>query len=153
MKTTTQSVANTHKRIRVQHDFSHPKITDPSYQKMCDINFIMAQYAKTGMLPHYKEKSPQYIDNTQLPDLIGAFNLVNDARELFQDLPAIVRKAMDNDPSQLESFVSDENNQAFLLQHGVLEQIQKPEQPNSLSQQDIANLKDALQTTEQKTQP
>lgn len=68
-------------------DFSEPQLTDQSYANACDINVIMAQYAKTGLLPQNSTIPPRYIDTTQVPTLEQAFSAVNSVLEAFNDLP------------------------------------------------------------------
>lgn len=150
MTTTTKpkkraNITNHHElRERRQIDCSHPKLTDQSFAKMCDINTIMAQYAKTGMLPHFKKADPQFIDTTELPSLMDAHAAVNHSKKLFNDLPAVIRRAMDNNPANLENYLSDPENQKFLLKHGVLEDKTPKPKENTLTEKDIANLKAAL---------
>ena len=105
-------------------------MTDPSFKQMCDINNIISQYQKTGQLPHFKEKIPQYVNIPSIPSFMEAFDLVQSAVELFDELPAEVRKAMDNDPANLEEFVTDEKNQELLIKHGLMTKKEKaPEEP------------------------
>nr|QJB19087.1 MAG: internal scaffolding protein [Microvirus sp.] len=105
-------------------DCSKPKRTDQSFKNSCDINIIMAQYAKTGLLPQQNSSTPRYIDNTTIPNLEQAFNVVNTAHNLFYDLPPTIRKLMDNDPSQLENFINNPQNKQLLINEGLL--IEKP---------------------------
>lgn len=111
--------------IRSQICFKKSKqLTDQSYKKMCDINLIMKQYQKTGMLPHFKKNEPIFADVSDIPSLEEAHEIVNDAKELFLELPAEVRKAMDHDPAKLESFIADEKNHDLLVKHGIMEKQQ-----------------------------
>lgn len=108
---------------RVQLCFSKSKQnTDQSYKKSCDINLIMNQYQKTGLLPHIKDRVGQYMDVSNAPDLIEAHEIVQEAKELFDDLPVEVRRLMDYDPSKLVNFVSDEKNYDLLVEHGIMQQ-------------------------------
>lgn len=134
-------ISNPHERIRVSLDCSSPVLVDQSSKKQCDINNIMAQYAKTGMLPQFRSKEPLYIDETLIPDAITSFNMVNEARELFLELPSRVRKAMDNDPRLMESFLADPENKDFLIKHGVLLERKQPVKESVFSPQDIEILK------------
>ena len=110
-------------------------------KKPSDINYIMSQYQKTGMLPGFSKKNPQFIDETTIPDFLTAFEVVTAAKELFNELPAIVRRAMDNNPANLEAFCSDPENQDFLVKHGVMEIPSVPEEKPLLTKKDIENLK------------
>nr|QJB20474.1 MAG: internal scaffolding protein [Microvirus sp.] len=123
-------ITNHHElRRRVTVDCSSPILTDQSYKNACDINVIMEQYAKTGLLAHQTSKEPQYLDNTLVPSLEVAFDIVSAASEAFFSLPPDVRKLMDNDPSQMENFVSNDENAEILKKHGLI--ISKAEPPES----------------------
>ena len=118
---------------RVQLDVSEPQITDQSGKQAADINTIMDQYRKTGMLPQQTVAIPKYQDNTGIQSLEEAFNVVNSAVEQFEQLPAEVRRLMDNDPAQLENFISDEKNADTLKKYGLI-----------LEQKDTTTLKDVV---------
>ncbi|QXP08099.1 MAG: internal scaffolding protein [Arizlama microvirus] len=114
-------ITNHHElRNRVTIDCSSPKLTDQSYKNLCDINNIMAQYAKTGTFGHLATRQPQYIDNTMIPNLEDAFSIARNATDLFNSLPADIRKLMDNNPINLESFVHNPDNADMLLKHGLI---------------------------------
>ncbi|AXL15222.1 internal scaffolding protein [Microviridae sp.] len=108
-------------RKRVSLDLSRPKLTDASFQNSCDINVIMQNYQKTGMLPSFPEKTPEFIDCTSIPDLETAFKVSNEAMQAFYELPSDIRKLIDNDPSKLQSLLSDPKYQELLIQAGVLD--------------------------------
>lgn len=134
-------ITNPHERVRSIINCSEPKLVDESQAKSTDINNIMDQYRRTGMLPMYSKRQPMYIDETLLPDAITSFNKLNEARELFLQLPSIVRKAMDNDPSKMEEFISNQENQDFLLKHKVLIKKEEPQQKSIFTPQDLEILK------------
>lgn len=115
-----ETTNNLFQRRSIKLNCSEPQLTDQKWKKSCDINNIMKQYAKTGLLPQFMSKTPRFVDNTAIPDLITASEAVNRAYELFYELPSAVRKAMGNDHSQLENFIADEANHDFLRKHGVL---------------------------------
>lgn len=116
-----------------KNHFKHNKVTAPVddrviteqlHAKSCDINNIVAQFQKTGVLPQ-TTKIPVYSDNTNTPDLIDAFYTVQEAELAFLDLPARVRKLMDNDPRNLEHFMLDPQNTDILKKHGLLVEREK----------------------------
>jgi len=122
-------ITNHHELRRdVSIDCSSPILTDQSYKNACDINVIMANYAKTGLLPQMQNREPQYIDNTQIPNLMEAFEITQKATDLFYSLPADVRRLMDNDPAQLENFVNNPENADILLKNGVLVKREQPKE-------------------------
>lgn len=122
-------ITNHHELRRdISIDCSEPKLTDQSFKNQCDINVIMANYAKTGVFGHVNRSEPKYIDNSNIPSLEQAFEVVYAAEEAFYELPADIRKLMDNNPSQLENFISNKENADLLLKHGVLMERKKPEE-------------------------
>lgn len=120
-------------RKRVALDLGKVSKTDQSYKKACDINIIVANAAKTGVLSHQKEKIAQYIDNTQIPSLLDAQNLIRGAHESFMALPAKIRKMMNNDATKLVEFVNDPDHKEILIKHGILEKVEQvlPVDPTS----------------------
>jgi phage internal scaffolding protein len=117
-------------RKRVQVDCSSPKLTDQSYKKSADINNIMKQYQKTGILPNVQQKVANYIDNTNIPSLEEAHNIIQSAKSLFKELPSNIRKMIDNDPKKLLGYLQDPKNEEFLVKEGVL--IQKPKKTETV---------------------
>lgn len=99
--------------------------TDQSYKKMCDINLIVANARKTGVLSHETEKIAYYIDNTTIPSLLDAQNLIRNAQESFMSLPSQIRKLMDHDPTKLVEFINDPENKDILVKHGILEKVEQ----------------------------
>lgn len=114
-------ITNHHQELRKRTtiDCSSPIMTDQSDKNTCDVNYIMKNYAKTGMLSHVTNKIAKYQDNTQVPQLETAFKIVSEAVDAFSALPADIRKLMDNDPSQLETFLQKEEYSEILIKHGL----------------------------------
>lgn len=92
--------------------------TDQSYKKSCDINNIVKQFSKTGILPN-STKIPQYGDFSEAPTLEAAFDVAHAASKAFQSLPSDIRKLLGNDPSQLENFIANEDNKEICLKYGL----------------------------------
>lgn len=112
-------------RIRKKLDGFEQSKTDQSYKKQCDVNILVKQYRKTGVMPQGRGYNGKYGDFSEVPTLEEAFNAVKRAQESFQELPAGIRKLMDNDASKLEIWLSDVNNRDLAIEHGLLN---KPEQ-------------------------
>ncbi len=145
--------SNPHKkRVRKDYQFfpSGQSKTDPSQQKMCCINNIIKTYAKTGHLPQFKEKIPQYMNTCDLPTFMEAQITVTNATNMFNELPADIRALMSNDPANMEKFFQDEENHQLLLKHGVLEKTEPPKKENLLTPEDIENINKAVKGTETK---
>lgn len=133
-------------RKRQSIDVSKGGKTDQSFKKMCDINVIIANATKTGLLSHEKQSLGQYIDNTQIPSLLDAQLLIRDANNSFMSLPAQIRKLMDHDSTKLVDFVNDPENQDILLKHGILEKVEQVSPVDSTSQKGA--LEDVKETKE-----
>lgn len=117
-------------------DLGKEKLTDQSMKNACDINCIIERYRKTGMLPHMAKKVEQYLDVSLVPSFELAHDLVVKAREEYEQLPAIIRNAMGNDPRNLASFVSDPSNKEMLIKYGLFIKKEEPKSvPNSFQDQ------------------
>jgi len=78
-----------------------------SEKKNCDINFIVSQYRRTGVLPHIAARRPQFGDVSEVGDFREAVQRVEDTKRWFMTLPAKVRAKFDNDPVGLMDAMSD----------------------------------------------
>lgn len=85
----------------------------------CDINNIIAKYAKTGVLPEMIKNNPQYGDFSNAADYQTAMNTVITAKEQFNALPSVVRAKFENDPEKFLDFVHDPKNQAEIKKMGL----------------------------------
>lgn len=112
---------------RCQTKISGVSKTDQSYAKLCDINNIVAQFHRTGKLPE-STKIPRFGDFSEVPTLEESFEVVKTAREAFMQLPADIRKLIDNDPSKLENFIADSENLEICQKYGLLEKTVEPEE-------------------------
>lgn len=143
---TKQFIITNHSELRTRKsiDCSSPKLTDQSFKNQCDVNIIMENYAKTGMLSHVTTITPTFTDNTLVPSLEDAFNIVNRAEEAFSELPPAIRKLMDNNPSNLELFIQNPDNQEILVKHGVLVEktqvIQTPDEKHGTGGSDAKTI-------------
>lgn len=96
-----------------------PSLTRQSEAKFADINFIMAKYEQTGVLPP-ANKALFFADVSKIQDFDGAMAVVHGAEESFMQLPAEVRKEFDNDPSKFISFTNDPENVPKMVEMGLL---------------------------------
>lgn len=107
---------------RVQYETIGPSMTDQSDKNYLDINNIMKNYAKTGLLPQFKEKIAQYIDTTQIPSYMEAQEQMSKAKQLFMQLPSEVRKLMDNNPANMEKVIVNPDYKDILIKYGIYEE-------------------------------
>lgn len=99
----------------VHHDpvnvvFPDDGMTRQEFAEECDINVLLSQYERTGVLNHYNTGVPQYLDVSDVPDLQAAFAIHERAMAAFMTLPANVRKEFDNDPIRFTEFAGDPAN-------------------------------------------
>lgn len=88
-----------------------PSLTRQEFAEECDINFLMAKYETTGMLPSNMNTSePRYLDVSDVPDLRTAMDQLNSATTAFMALPATVRREFDNDPVKFVDFAGKSEN-------------------------------------------
>lgn len=100
-----------YKRVRQSHPVGGDQLTEQSHEKACNINSIMAKYLKTGLIEHINTNSPQYGDVTGA-DFKAAQDLVAAQRTVFEELPAQVRKELNNDPAvYLDMVMSEEGRE------------------------------------------
>lgn len=95
-------------------DFKEPSMTQQQFKDECDINTIMDRYLKTGVLsdPLEKRGTPKYGEYADIGDYMEHMNKVVEANEMFESLPATIRKRFNNNPADLIEFVMDSNNRA-----------------------------------------
>lgn len=90
-----------------------------AHKKECDINEIMKQWKRTGVLSHENMSPPQYGDFHDVDTYIEACNQVNAAQAAFESLPAETRSRMGNDPAKLLQFLADEENTDEAIKLGL----------------------------------
>ena len=90
-----------------------------NFAEECDINTIVKRFGLTGELPS-NVKVPQYGDFDQVVDYHSAMNLVAQANEAFDQMPASVRSRFANDPGAFVDFCSDPANAAEMGRLGLL---------------------------------
>ncbi len=88
-----------------------PSLTRQEFADECDINKLMAQYEKTGILPSSTNPGqPQYLDVSDIPDLAEAHAILQEATAAFMRLPATVRRDFDNDALTFVKFAENPDN-------------------------------------------
>lgn len=90
-----------------------------------DINTIAKAYGLTNPanmpLPEQLHDPRYYGDMTELPETLGeAMELVAEASQRFQNLPADIRSRFNHNPAFLWDFLQDSRNHAEAVQLGLL---------------------------------
>lgn len=97
-------------------------LTDQSLKDQCDINKIVERFVDSGMWPIPGQNAPEleYDAFDIHPTLQDQLQLVIDAKERFDALPASVRSRFGNDLEALISFVADSNNRDQAVALGLI---------------------------------
>lgn len=109
-------------RYSVPLECKLPSRTKQSMKAECDINQIVANLRRTGLLSHVNTRAPMYADVSAIPDYLSALNIVNAAKASFDALPAKVRQRFANDPGQLIGFLQDPANRDEGVALGLLKE-------------------------------
>ena len=105
---------------RVTFSTTGVSLTHQSMMRETDINSIMKKFEKTGILEHRNSFEGQYGDFTQIPmDYHESMNAVIKANDMFETLPAKVRRRFGNDPGQFLEFVADPQNTEEMQKLGL----------------------------------
>lgn len=98
-----------------------PSLTRQEFAGECDINALMAQYEKTGLLPQaaVNRSEPRYLDVSDVPDLQSALFLLSEATNAFMALPAITRREFDNDPVKFIEYAENPDHIDRLREWGL----------------------------------
>lgn len=128
-----------------------PSLTRQEYRDQCDINNILKQFKKTGIISHISAQQSQGAYE-ELPDPMeyqDALNAVLAAQESFATLPSKVRTRFDNDPEKFLSFMHDPKNVEEMYELGLATRPSKPAEPSSSGAVGAASgqAKPAAQTT------
>ena len=128
-----RSAYSGHVSVKTQN--KQPTRTKQEFAAECDVNNIVAKYQRTGSLDHFARYAPQY-GEVPAVDLAEAFELVKNAKQMFDDLPSSVRDYVDQDPVRFLEFVQDENNVDKMAEFGLVERA--PEAVAVVPQEDPA---------------
>lgn len=102
--------------------------TQQQYREQADVNVIMAQYLKTGVLNHVAQRQGIYADLSDLPNYQTCLNIVKSAEAGFMSLDAKIRARFHNNPQELIKFLSKEKNRDEAVELGL---VLKKDQPLS----------------------
>lgn len=109
-------------RLEVKTDTSGPSMTKQEFADECDINNIMSQYQRTGMVQHVNRYGGEYSDVTGAVSFHEAQNIVLAAQNAFMSVPSSVRTKFDNDPGKFLEFVNNPENRDEMKKLGLLKE-------------------------------
>lgn len=104
-----------------------PPLTKQAFKDEVDINKIIAQFDKTGMITKVNGSTPFYGDVSDIVDYQTSLNIVQKARDLFAGMDANVRERFSNDPDQMIKFLQDPSNLDEAVKLGMV--VKRPVVP------------------------
>lgn len=96
-----------------------PTRTQQHMAAATDVNLIVKNFQRTGVMSHTSNKMPAYADVSSSEDLFTAINTVNAANDEFNDLPSEVRRAAENDPQMFLAMVESDEGLEILVEAGL----------------------------------
>jgi phage internal scaffolding protein len=94
-------------------------LTEQAHRNETNINYILEDYRKTGLLKHAKDYEGKY-DDVSVQDFQDAMFLVKRASDMFNDLPNDIRQRFGNDPGQFIQFTQNPENKAEMEKMGII---------------------------------
>lgn len=106
-----------------------PTLTQQHTAEQTDINYIVATFNKTGVLPQ-PVQLPTYGDFTGVSDYQTALELIKQAEDGFNSLPADARAYFSNNPAYLLEYLDNAPDPQILADLGIAEIVQLPKKPS-----------------------
>lgn len=105
-------------RRRVQITTFSKSLTEQSHKKACDINTILKNFTRTGMLNHVSKMTGTYGDYAAPMDFHAMQTIIANAKSMFESIPSDIRTKFDNDPGKFLEFATDPENREAMLEMG-----------------------------------
>jgi len=105
---------------RVTFSSGDQLITKQSMAAECDINNILKQFSKTGIINHINSNAAQYIDLPDNLDFQQSLAIIKEADDAFASLPSKVREQYKNDPARFLAALTDPAERDRLIEYGVI---------------------------------
>lgn len=90
--------------------FNEPSMSQQHFKDECDVNNILRKYESTGLVTHVANGTPSYGDFSSVLEFQQAQNILIEAQDAFDALPASLRKRFDNDPALMLEFIENPDN-------------------------------------------
>jgi phage internal scaffolding protein len=94
-------------------------LAQQQFRDEADINTILERFGRTGELV-VPVNVPKFGDYSDVTDYHSAMNMVIEAQDSFDRLPAKIRAEFDNDPGKFVDFVMDDNNRDKAVELGLV---------------------------------
>lgn len=94
--------------------------TKQEFMSECDITVIMNNILKGVQQTSLTPRMYEFSDRSMRPNLHDALNVLTQAQQQFDQLPATTRDFFRNDPMELDKFLTDEKNYDKALELGLV---------------------------------
>lgn len=92
--------------------------TEQSHSQQCDMNYILRDYARTGIFKHSHKNQGRYDDVSNI-DFQTAQNIVADSKSLFESMPALVQQQFNHETGKFLEFCRNPENGAAMQELGI----------------------------------
>jgi phage internal scaffolding protein len=100
--------------------FDEPSMAQQHFKDECDVNNILRKYESTGLVTHVANGTSSYGDFSSVLEFQQAQNILIEAQDAFEALPASLRKRFDNDPAVMLEFIENPDNREEAEKLGLL---------------------------------
>lgn len=105
--------------VRLRKSYNTPSRAKQSMKDECDINQIMKQFRTSGLVAHNNQSEGNYTDLGTGVEYHDAMNVITQAQQTFDTLPAHLRDRFNNSPEKFLNFVSNEDNLDEMREMGL----------------------------------
>ena len=123
-----------------------PGRTKQSFKDSTDINVLVAKAQKGHAISHLNRYGAVYGDFTDIPDLLTAHGRLEQANQIFSELPGEIRREFHQSPQEFFEFVNDPQNSDRLAD--IFPDLAKPgnQRPDVLRSAESVAARDAMET-------
>lgn len=113
-------------RKRVVYSSDRPSLVKAEFQKESDINEIMKKYKRGNLAQFVDAFGDRYGDFISAPDFMNMQIAIAEAQQMFDMVPASIRKMFGNDARDFLEFVQNPENKDDLKDLGLLREPVAP---------------------------
>lgn len=103
----------------IDDEGNHDGMTEQHHKSAVDINNIIRQHDRTGIITHVNRSVASYGDYTEVNEYQECLNRVIAADNAFSALPAHVREKFKNDPGEFFEFATNPENHDEMVELGL----------------------------------
>lgn len=130
--------------------FTDPTLAQQHFKDECDVNTILRKYETTGLLTHVANGTPSYGDFSSVLEFQQAQNILIEAQDAFDALPASLRKRFDNDPVVMLEFIENPDNREEAEKLGFIKKsIDSPGDSNDVVPPKLSEVEPPKEGSEQ----